>query len=442
VRVHRIEAYETDHVARTAWDRVTDLIVVSDDMARCVREVCPTIDSRTQFHVVHNGLDSAAFPVRTAFDPFRIGWCGAFIARKNPTLALQILLELRRHDPRYRLHLAISSAERLTMEAFCHQAALLRLADALQFEGRIEAASMPAWHAANGVLLSTSLHESFGYAIAEAAASGCALAVLDHLGAAEFWPEETRFVAIADAVRLVRDAAPNRWRGLASERFSLARQVAAVMTLLQPQSIGADGWRGSADYWERRYRRGGDSGAGSAGRLARFKAAFLNRLVGENRLATVLELGCGDGRQLALAAYESYVGVDVSPAAIGLCRDRFAGDPTKRFVVDGEDEVPDVDVAMSLDVIFHLVEDSAFDAHMRCLFGHARRRVVLYTSDHDATTRDAHVRHRDVSAWVRRNAAHWERIAHVRNPYPCDPSRPQDTSFADFHVYARRTHGA
>src|SRR3954467_12401189 len=37
VRVHRIEAMETDHVAQTQWHKVTDVLVVSTDMAERVR---------------------------------------------------------------------------------------------------------------------------------------------------------------------------------------------------------------------------------------------------------------------------------------------------------------------------------------------------------------------------------------------------------------------
>lgn len=232
VRVHRIEAYETEHVARTDWSRVTDLIVVSADMARCVREVRPGIDSLVRLQVVHNGIDLDRVVPRAAFDPFRIGWCGNFIPRKNPWLALQVLALLRADNPRYRLHIASQAADRLTSEAFCHQAARLGVAEAVVFEGAVGADRMAAWHARNGILLSTSLHESFGCAIAEAAAAGCDVAVLDHLGADEFWPDEMRFVAVADAVRMVHSAAPDRWREWVAERFSLPRQVADTLAAL------------------------------------------------------------------------------------------------------------------------------------------------------------------------------------------------------------------
>ena len=60
-------------------------------------------------------------------------------------------------------------------------------------------------------------------------------------------------------------------------------------------------FRGSAQYWETRYRTGGDSGAGSYGRLAKFKAESINGFVRENGIHSVIEWGCGDGSQLSLA---------------------------------------------------------------------------------------------------------------------------------------------
>ncbi|MDR2439202.1 MAG: class I SAM-dependent methyltransferase [Planctomycetaceae bacterium] len=80
---------------------------------------------------------------------------------------------------------------------------------------------------------------------------------------------------------------------------------------------------GSKRYWDNRYCQGGNSGAGSYGRLAEFKAEILNKFVTENNINSVIEFGCGDGNQLMLANYPYYIGVDVSPKAIEICRELF-----------------------------------------------------------------------------------------------------------------------
>ena len=54
----------------------------------------------------------------------------------------------------------------------------------------------------------------------------------------------------------------------------------------------------SDDYWEERYSKGKNSGAGSYNELARFKAEVLNGFVQKQNIRSVIEFGCGDGNQL------------------------------------------------------------------------------------------------------------------------------------------------
>jgi SAM-dependent methyltransferase len=199
------------------------------------------------------------------------------------------------------------------------------------------------------------------------------------------------------------------------------------------------GFRGSSSYWDERYRAGGNSGAGSYGRLAEFKAEILNEFVAREQIRSVIEFGCGDGAQLALAHYPRYVGVDVSPASIELCTGRFAGDPTKQFYLTGAlpADLGRFDLALSLDVIYHLVEDDTFEAYMRTLFDHGGRHVVIYASNRDAPGPSPHVRHRAFASWVTRCAPAWRLTRTIANRFPYDSDRPDDTSFADFHFFER-----
>src|SRR5579871_871877 len=113
----------------------------------------------------------------------------------------------------------------------------------------------------------------------------------------------------------------------------LARRTPIAGPLLRRivQEVRNRGFEGSAAYWDSEYRTGGNSGPGSYGRLAEFKADVINAFVDRHSVGTVIEFGCGDGNQLSLAQYPNYVGVDVSPIAVAKCRGRFTADPTKRF---------------------------------------------------------------------------------------------------------------
>lgn len=195
----------------------------------------------------------------------------------------------------------------------------------------------------------------------------------------------------------------------------------------------------SVNYWEKRYAKGANSGAGSYGRLAEFKAQFLNSFVEEHGVKSVVELGCGDGNQLSLAKYPEYTGLDVARTAVEICERRFDGDASKRFFVHtGGDECKadfSAEMAMSLDVIYHLVEDESFNRYMADLFSFATRFVVIYSSNYHGTEPVAHVRHRKFTDWVEKNTG-WKLEQHTPNPFPYDVTRPADTSWADFYVFA------
>ncbi len=196
-------------------------------------------------------------------------------------------------------------------------------------------------------------------------------------------------------------------------------------------------FRNSAQYWNDRYHGGGNSGAGSYGRLALFKAETLNKFIRDESYTTSIEFGCGDGAQLSLLDVEHYHGIDVSESAVTRCRENFQNNSTRSFLTLAEyDASPfKADMSISLDVIYHLVEDSVFDTYMHTLFEAASQSVVIYASNEDEKTADPHVRHRRFTDWVERNMPGWEQSAYIPNRYPFDWKDPQNTSFANFHIF-------
>ena len=201
------------------------------------------------------------------------------------------------------------------------------------------------------------------------------------------------------------------------------------------------GFRNSTSYWERRYQNGRTSGVGSYGRLANFKAEVLNDFVERNGIQSVIEFGCGDGTQLSLARYPRYTGIDVAQGSIAICQERFAGDNSKSFYLTTQ--IPKVigkfDLALSLDVVYHLVEDEVFDVYMRSLFERAGRFVAVYSSNKVEPSGVPHVRHRRFTDWIAAHASEWQEAGFVANRYPLDPKRPEDTSFADFYFFQLKT---
>jgi SAM-dependent methyltransferase len=201
-------------------------------------------------------------------------------------------------------------------------------------------------------------------------------------------------------------------------------------------------FRGSRDYWERRYAKGGNSGKGSYGEFAEFKAEILNNFVIANHIRSVIEFGCGDGNQLSLARYPQYIGIDISHTALNRCREKFSGDSTKLFLLSNEYNGQTAECALSLDVLYHLVEDQVFADYLRNLFSSASRFVVIYTSNvapDELAVRNSqmrtHVRHRYVTGYVAEHYPEWKLVENIPNRYPYNWETGKG-SFAEFFVYS------
>jgi SAM-dependent methyltransferase len=210
-------------------------------------------------------------------------------------------------------------------------------------------------------------------------------------------------------------------------QFSLLRQRVA--------------FRGSALYWERNYARGGTSGEGSYDSNGEAKAAFLNSFVRIREVNSVIEFGCGDGQQLSLADYPAYIGLDVSRSAIEICKRRFVDDPAKSFFLyDGACFVDPAgvftaDLAISLDVVYHLTEDAVFEAYMTHLFAAASRFVIIYATDCEILRTAPHVRHRRFTDWVEAHRKGWQLV-------DVAPGPNAGVDGADFYTYERTAPGS
>jgi len=218
--------------------------------------------------------------------------------------------------------------------------------------------------------------------------------------------------------------------------------LGSVAKKLHSAILGRVKIKDSREYWEQRYARGGDSGDGSYKKLAEFKSEYINNFLAINGVYSVIEYGVGDGNQLSLAKYPSYIGFDVSPTAIETCKKLFENDKNKSFKLIDDYSGERADLTLSLDVVYHLVEDNVFENYMSRLFLSSDRFVIIYSSnatDADYGNKAPHVRHRVFTKWVEANMSNWQLIEHKKNKYPYVPGDNAAGSFADFYVYSSGT---
>ena len=200
----------------------------------------------------------------------------------------------------------------------------------------------------------------------------------------------------------------------------------------------AEAFTTSEEYWVSRYKRGGNSGAGSYNNLAAFKGDIINSFVADHHITSVIELGCGDGNQLTYLKFPSYIGFDVSEVAIERCRTLFRNDPGKQFFHVAQARHYQAELSLSLDVIYHLIEDETYHSYMMQLFNSSTQYVIIYACDQEPSPEYApHVKTRKFTAWIAKHRPDFQLLASIPNRFPLVAGKHSSTSFSDFFIYQK-----
>ena len=159
----------------------------------------------------------------------------------------------------------------------------------------------------------------------------------------------------------------------------------------------------------------------------------------EHSFSKIIEFGCGDGNQLQYFNFPAYIGLDVSPSAIQKCKSIFVEDESKEFFLyppenslkkKGFFTSP---LTISLDVIFHLVEDEVFEKYMYDLFEASSDFVIIYAWDVDDELK-FHVRQRHFSKWIDENITGFSLKEIIKSD--------AEEKFCDFFIYEKITKGS
>jgi glycosyltransferase involved in cell wall biosynthesis len=239
-RLHRYEAF-TDMPLRVQWDTVDSLVVVAEHLSGIVCEAIPGLAQRTDILHIPNGVDMSRFELLERSPGFDLALIGYLHGRKNPQMALQIMHELVASDPRYRLHVAGKFQDPALELYWSHQVRQLGLADnVIMYEWQSDIA---AFLEDKSYILSTSLHESFGYSIAEAMARGIKPVVHNFPHASDMWAQEMLFNSTSEAVAIIRSGQydSSAYRAFIQEHYSLESQVDQIRSLIESIANSAAG---------------------------------------------------------------------------------------------------------------------------------------------------------------------------------------------------------
>jgi hypothetical protein len=197
----------------------------------------------------------------------------------------------------------------------------------------------------------------------------------------------------------------------------------------------------SSKYWEDRYKKGGNSGAGSYNALAKFKSTIINDFISNNNIKLLIDYGVGDGNQLTLinTSMLMYYGIDISPTIIEKCKNMYKNDNTKQFFLSGEfDASIKADLVISCDVLYHLIEDSVYYNYVNELFNKSTKYIIIYARDENLN-HTTHVKFRKFTDYISQSFKEFKLIKHIPNKFPQLKIGHDNnmTSPSDFYIYEK-----
>lgn len=240
VRLHRFEL-ERQHWRNVDIDAVDVMVTVGDHYRSLVLERTGWPEDKVV--VVPNAIDALQLDRPKRPDALlTIGLLGAVPWRKRPDRALDVLRELRRHDPRYRLLIKSERPEghRWIWDDAAHRAsfeAFLREAASEPVVWQSAGPDVAAWFRSVGTILSVSDDESFHLAPAEGMASGTLPVVWDWPGSDGIYADRWIVSSVAEAAGAVVAADADRSQVARAARrgidpYRLDVVVAAWMRML------------------------------------------------------------------------------------------------------------------------------------------------------------------------------------------------------------------
>ncbi|MDZ4700587.1 MAG: glycosyltransferase [Rhodothermales bacterium] len=230
-RLHRYEVF-TPMPAQVQWENIDTLMLVTDHLITILRSTVPGIEDRVQVAVVCNGVAIDRYRFTPRSPGFNLASVGYIHSRKNPTLLLQILAKLVRFDARYKLYVAGQFQEPMVQIYWNHMIKEMGLANNVQFDGWQK--DIGGWLSDKQFLLSTSMHESFGYSIAEAMACGIKPVVHNFPFSGGIWPEQVLFNTVDEAVGMVTSHiySSKAYRDFIEQHYSLFQQITETRKVL------------------------------------------------------------------------------------------------------------------------------------------------------------------------------------------------------------------
>ncbi|PLV56869.1 glycosyltransferase [Thermotoga sp. SG1] len=326
-RLHSYEAL-VNYPERINWNNVDTLILVADHMKDVLKDYHQSVYEKikNKIKVIPNGVDLNRFRFKVRSPGFNIAVVAHINHKKAPEMWLQVIGLLKSIDERYTLHVAGDFQELRYANYFKYFIKETGLEKNVKLYGFVH--NIEEFLEDMNYVLSTSVHESFGYNIAEAMACGIKPLIHNYHGAKNQWSESLIFNFIGEIPNLIKGKYESeKYRRYVEDNYSLESQIKNIADMIEslPKAKIKVEQVKEKGVWDNLWKRYSEHDILSLvnspeGKVLR--SEFVNLL---NRFfvlkgSKILEAGCGSGIiSIDLSKRGAhYTGIDISQDSVNL----------------------------------------------------------------------------------------------------------------------------
>jgi glycosyltransferase involved in cell wall biosynthesis len=217
IRLHGYESHDV-FLNRINWKGVARLVTVSPWFERLLKR---KVGDRVEVVCIENGVDLERFKIRPDIhaDARMVAWVGYLNQKKGPALLRCVAASMQERQFDVAGKVQCENTGRLLAESSAN----------LRLIGWVDPAKFLPGHA---WIMSTSVTESFSYAVAEGMACGLTPLVHAWPGATELWPPECCWRSI-DKLKSIELKDPEWCRRWVADRYSADAQIDKFIALFE-----------------------------------------------------------------------------------------------------------------------------------------------------------------------------------------------------------------
>lgn len=233
-RLHSYEVF-TNLPEQINWSKIHTLIFVAKHIKELFHELHPSVDTKELDEIViSNGVNLEKFKFLSHIPGYNLAVVAHINYKKDPTMWIQLIAKLKEIDNRYKLHIAGDFQDLRYKVYFEHAIKELKLNENVVLHGWIN--NVDKFLEDKNYVISTSIHESFGYNIGEALARGIKAVILNYRGAKEQWPNDLLFNTLDEALESIivsEKYDSERYRAFVEDNCSLEKQILEISCMLK-----------------------------------------------------------------------------------------------------------------------------------------------------------------------------------------------------------------